>query len=287
MPRHGPFARLAPRRPPWVSWRRKSSSHEGLDVMKSRFFPRLPPTARTLGLCLCAAGLAAAAACSGGGDQTGADQPKIPSAVDDTIKHESCDESSGRVESLDTNNDGKPDIKRVYNKSTGREVCRIVDLDHDGKPDMFEYYDPSGQLRRREAAYDPTGAITMVEGYQGGKLVSRELDTSGDHRIDTWDTFDPASGQRTKRVRDTNADGKIDQWWTWNGTQLSIAIDKDGDGKPDPEATITSGGPPPGTPDAGAKASTDAGGPPPPPPPPVLMPTDDAGPDAADAGGKS
>ena len=34
----------------------------------------------------------------------------------------------------------------------------------------------------------------------------------------------------------------IDQWWTWSGDQLTIAVDKNGDGKPDPETTLVFGG---------------------------------------------
>ena len=101
----------------------------------------------------------------------------------------------GRVEVLDANGDGKPDIKRVYDKSTGRELCRVVDLNHDGKPDMYEYYNADGSLRRREAAYETSDAISEIATYENGKLVHRERDTTGQRKIDTWDTYDPATGQ--------------------------------------------------------------------------------------------
>jgi hypothetical protein len=192
---------------------------------------------------------------------------KLPSAArSSAVEHEACNEG-GKVENLDANGDGKPDIKRVYNG--GREVCRITDLNHDGKPDMFEYYDASGQVRRREADYDDSGVVDAIEHYAGGKLTSRELDTTGQHRIDTWDTFDP-SGKRTKRERDANGDGAIDQWWTWEGDKVTIAFDRDSDGKPDPNDTVVLGasgsavaagpadaGPPPST--ASALGSGDAG----------------------------
>ena len=44
-----------------------------------------------------------------------------------------------------------------------------------------------------------------------------------------------------KRERATKGNGKIDQWWTWEGDHITIAVDKNGDGQPDPDATITVG----------------------------------------------
>ena len=169
-----------------------------------------------------------------------------------------------------------------------QEVCRISDLNRDGKPDMFEYYDNTGQLRRREADYDDNGIVNAIEIYEGGKLVRAELDTTNQGKIDTWDTFDPATGKRVKRERDSTGDGRVDQWWTYNGDQVTIAMDKNGDGLPDPDSVITLG--PSGasipTPVAEAGAAPAESGPaasapPPPPAPPTapndLSPTGDAG----------
>lgn len=218
-------------------------------------------------------GLLAGVGC--GGDEAGVSgKAKLPDGVrSSTIEHEACDESGNKVEVLDANNDGKPDIRRVY--KGGKEVCRISDLNHDGKPDMFEYYDASGELRRREADYDDNGVVNSIEHYEGGKLVRRELDTTNQGRIDTWDFFDPATGKRTKRERDATGDGRIDQWWTYEGDRVTIAMDRNGDGQPDPDSVITlsattgaviSG-------DAGAVATSDDAGAAPPPPPAPSAPT--------------
>ncbi len=226
-------------------------------------------------------------ACGGSSEQTGTADAKLPEGVrSENVEHEACTESGNKVESLDANGDGKADIRRVYDKGTNREVCRITDLNHDGKPDMFEYYDPAGNLRRREADYDDSGVVDAIEYFEGGKLVRRELDTSGQHRIDTWDYFDPATGKRIKRERDATGDGRVDQWWTWSGDQVTIAFDKNNDGKPDPADTLVLGAngtavaPP--VADAGAPVapvaspSSDAGG-------PTLAPAPDTS-SAADAG---
>jgi hypothetical protein len=175
-----------------------------------------------------------------GGRDSGVRNAKLPEGVrSQSIEHESCSESGHRVESVDVNNDGKPDIRRVFDGS--QEICRISDLNRDGKPDMFEYYDKAGQLRRREADYDDNGVVNSIEIYEGGRLVRAELDTTNQGRIDTWDTFDPTTGKRVKRERDSTGDGRVDQWWTYNGDQVTIATDKNHDGQPDPDSVVTLG----------------------------------------------
>lgn len=187
-------------------------------------------------------GLAAVIAVACGGDKDSAvAKSKLPEGVrSQAIEHEACNESGHRVEAVDVNNDGKPDIRRVYDGQ--HEICRISDLNRDGKPDMFEYYDKTGQLRRREADYDDNGIVNAIEIYENGKLVRAELDTTNQGRIDTWDTFDPASGKRIKRERDATGDGRVDQWWTFDGDKVTIAMDKNGDGLPDPDSVVTLGG---------------------------------------------
>ncbi len=226
-----------------------------------------------LTLAIAAAGVSAAVGCAND-SASGVANAKLPDGVrSQVIEHEACEEAGNKVEMLDANNDGKPDIKKV--SKGGREVCRITDLNHDGKPDMFEYYDQTGQLRRREADYDDNGIVNSIEQFENGKMVSRQLDTTNQGKIDTWDFFDPVSGARTKRERDATGDGKIDQWWTYEGGNVTIAMDRNGDGLPDPDSAITLG--PNGqvvAGDAGSLAvASDAGSAPPPPaapPPPTL-----------------
>ncbi|MEA2745896.1 MAG: hypothetical protein QOI41_39 [Myxococcales bacterium] len=203
------------------------------------------------------AGIGASVGC-GSDSASGTANAKLPEGVrSEVIEHEACDESGNKVEMLDANNDGKPDIKKV--SKGGREICRITDLNHDGKPDMWEYYDQTGQLRRREADYDDNGIVNSIEHYENGKLVRRELDTTNQGRLDTWDFFDPTTGARTKRERDATGDGKIDQWWTFDGDKVTIAMDRNGDGLPDPDSTITLG--------SNGQTVTDAGTASAPPPP--------------------
>jgi hypothetical protein len=189
------------------------------------------------------------AAC-GGSEKTSGAKPPHGGARSVVVDHEACDVSGKNVEALDTNGDGKPDIRRVYDGSK-HELCRVADLNHDGKPDLYEYFDSGGTIRRREFCYDDTGVVNAVELYEGGKLVQRQYDTTGQHKIDTWDWFDPNApidaktgrpAHPTRRERDIRGDGVIDQWWTWNGDKVSIATDRNGDGKPDPQSVIQLGG---------------------------------------------
>jgi hypothetical protein len=226
---------------------------------------------------LLAGGLFACGSSASVGASTAKSSGGVP--ANEVLKHEDCTESGNKVESLDTNGDGKPDIRKVFNKS-GRLMCSIVDLNHDGKIDMYEYYDDGGNVRRREFCYDDTGQVNAIEYYDAGKLSHREYDTMGMHKIDTWDYFDGSSptdaktGRPThpaRRERDVTGDGHIDQWWTWSGDNVTIAVDNNGDGKPDPESVITldkkgqpvdtSNPPPPPPPaasSAAAPASTDS-----------------------------
>jgi hypothetical protein len=197
---------------------------------------------------LCAWPLAATAC--GGSDKPAVAADSLQPQVShiETIEHEACKEAGNRVDALDTNGDGKPDIKRVYSGS--QELCRIVDLNGDGKTDMYEYFAADGTVRRREFCYDDTADVNAVEHYEKGHLVAREFDAAGRRRIDTWDTFDPNAQVDPKtgrpahplhRERDTSGDGKVDQWWTWNGNNVTIAVDRTGDGKPDPATAIILG----------------------------------------------
>jgi hypothetical protein len=182
----------------------------------------------TLGLC---------AALSWACNDTGPAKAPTAGPVVENLDHEECNPAGHKTESFDARGNGKAVVTKVYD-GTGHELCRITDINHDGKPDLYEYFDGSGAVRRREADYDGSGVIDSVEFYEGGKLVKREYDTTGQHRVDTWDYFDKTTGKRVRRERDTTNDGRVDQWWTWNGDKITIAIDKDGDGKPEPDMTL-------------------------------------------------
>jgi hypothetical protein len=248
--------------------------------LRSRSTPLKFRLAFGVALSLAAVAAAACGSAEKPGAQAAVAQPT--SQRSKTIEHERCDVSGSHVEALDTNGDGKPDIQRVYDESK-HELCRVVDLNHDGKPDLYEYFDDGGAIRRREFCYGDTGEVNAVETYEAGKLVQRGYDTTGQHKIDTWDWFDPKAPIDSKtgrpahpirRERDVRGGGMIDQWWTWEGDKVSIATDRNGDGRPDPESVIVLGGDDAGGGAAAPSASN------------ALSPSDSGPPAAGSEGGK-
>ncbi len=157
-----------------------------------------------------------------------------PQKRDTTITHEDCSIDSG--EKLDANGDGKPDVWVV--SSGGKESCRAVDLNFDGKIDAWTYFDSTGQVRRRERDYDRDGKIEEISIYQGGSLTEQQRSTTLAGKLDTWQFY--KSGKIARTERDSDGDAIIDQWWEFTTHEKCPLIhsDVDGDGRPDPGATI-------------------------------------------------
>jgi hypothetical protein len=154
------------------------------------------------------------------------------------LQHEDCALDSRERAVLDANGDGRPEIIRVF--ESGREVCRAVDINLDSVIDVFVYYDPSGQVRRRESGFDRDTRPDEVSVYVAGQLVRRERETNNDGKIDTWDYYE--GGRLVREERDSNGDGYVDQWWTFHRPDRPdcgiVVSDDNGDGKPDAGSEI-------------------------------------------------
>ncbi len=184
-----------------------------------------------------------------------------PAAVgerrDTKIVHEACDTDAAGVREVDVNGDGRPDLVRVFQGTV--ESCRSVDLDFDGSVDVWVYNDPTGKMRRREADFDRDGGIDEIALFRGGELMERHQATTFRRQLDTWHFFE--AGKLVRSIRDSNGDGVIDQWWEYPSSDgprcAKVHADANGDGRPDPGATVDLCGegqltPPP------ASADTDA-----------------------------
>lgn len=170
-----------------------------------------------------------------GGAGAGAQSPDGTGKRDTRVVHEDCAIDSGGTEKLDANNDGKPDVSIV--RDGGREVCRAVDLNFDGQIDSWTYFDASGQVRRRERDYDRDGRVEEISLYQGGVLVEQHRATTLTHRLDTWHYY--KAGEIARTERDSDGDEIVDQWWEYQSKKCPlIHSDVDGDGRPDPGATV-------------------------------------------------
>lgn len=154
---------------------------------------------------------------------------------DTEIVLEKCDVSSSDAKKVDANGDGKPEMTQV--SKGARESCRTADLNFDGRTDRTTFFDEKGALRKVESDYDRDGLVDEIAIYEAGALKEKWRATTLDGKLDTWDFF--AKGQVVRTERDENGDGVIDQWWEYpsRGCPL-IHVDADGDGRPDPGASI-------------------------------------------------
>ncbi|HEX4336725.1 MAG TPA: hypothetical protein VH062_12485 [Polyangiaceae bacterium] len=182
---------------------------------------------------------AALSGCAGATPQ--AEGPSAPGEVthrDIRVSHQPCAVDSADAEKINVGGDARPDI--VIVRSGGREVCRSVDMNFDGIVDTWIYRDSSGAVSRRENDYDRDGRIDEIAIYKGGVLVEKERATTLVGRLDTWHFYQ--GGKLARTERDSDGDTQIDQWWEYPKPDQPecplIHSDVDGDGHPDPGATV-------------------------------------------------
>jgi hypothetical protein len=157
---------------------------------------------------------------------------------DTRLTHEDCPVSGAGSSAEDINGDGRPD-RRTANIGE-RPRCRTLDFDFDGLVDAWIFLDEAGQLRRRENDFDGDGRVDEVSLYRAGMLVEEQRVTTRAGKLDTWHYF--SGGKLARTERDSNGDDYIDQWWEYPDRRPSdcplIHSDVDGDGQPDPGATV-------------------------------------------------
>jgi hypothetical protein len=92
--------------------------------------------------------LGGAAGC-GGGPTAVADGPTgSRDTAEEAAVREQCEPEGRRVEAVDVNNDGTPDIRHVYEGSTER--CAQFDMNFDGIVDVTRFFAPDGRSVVRE-----------------------------------------------------------------------------------------------------------------------------------------
>jgi hypothetical protein len=145
-----------------------------------------------------------------------------------------CDTKGRRAVEVDLNQDGKPDVRKVYGKGPEGEVlvCREADLNYDGINDVVYFYDDIGRVVRDEVDLDKDGKIDIISTYIDGKIVKQELDTNSDGVIDSVRYLENDLPIRFEA--DTDGDRRIDHWEYYeDGKLVRIGMDKSGDGKAD------------------------------------------------------
>ena len=167
-------------------------------------------------------------------------EPKAPSdpaqrTVRDTrIIHEPCD--VGGSGGTDVNGDGRVDL--VVERAGAWEKCTAADLNFDGVWDTYVYKARDGVVRRRETDFDRDGRIDEITTFEGGVIATKFSATTLGGKLDTWRYYQ--NGRPFKAERDADGDAAIDQWWEFpKGSDCPlIHTDVDGDGRPDPGATV-------------------------------------------------
>lgn len=167
--------------------------------------------------------------------------PETPDARvrrDTRIVHEPCDTDASGTEARDVDGDGRSDLRIVFRGRT--ELCRSLDFNYDGRVDSWVYRAPDGSVRRRESDFDRDGRIDEIAMYSGGRLTTKQVATNLAGRLDTWQYYE--AGQLTRAERDSDGDSVVDQWWEYPRVPASdcplVHSDVDGDGRPDPGATV-------------------------------------------------
>ncbi len=157
---------------------------------------------------------------------------------DTRLVHEECAVPAAGDAAEDINGDGRADRRTASDGALPR--CRTLDFNYDGAVDAWIYLDDTGQLRRREHDYDGDGGADEVSLYRAGVLVEQHRSTSRAGKLDTWHYF--TAGKLARTERDSNGDDYIDQWWEYPDRRAVdcplIHSDVDGDGQPDPGATV-------------------------------------------------
>lgn len=183
-----------------------------------------------------------------------ANMPKVDPAL--------CDTSGKNVQTFDLNQDGRPDVWKIYaqEEEDGAKLdiltCKQVDYDKDGTKDYVVVYNRQGEMVVEEIDLGLDGTFDAREHYdkKSGTIYMVERDIDHNKNTDTWEKYD-SGGQLESIERDRNGDGKPDLWEQYKaGTLLAILYDDDYDRKVDrkEQATAqvklpTSAPPPPGT----------------------------------------
>lgn len=157
--------------------------------------------------------------------------------VDPTL----CETGGKNVRSYDLNQDGMPDVWRLYKTvdEGGTKVeymtCKQVDFDHDGRKDLVVGFGAKGarQYEKVDLDYDGKFDLSKVFDLKTGKVAEIERDSDFDGKYDFHEIYD--SSERLASVRlDQDGNGEPDVWEQYkDGTLVAILYDDNFDGKVD------------------------------------------------------
>jgi hypothetical protein len=84
------------------------------------------------------------------------------------------------------------------------------DTNHDGRPDVWRQYDDRGQLTHVAIDSNFDGVPDREEEYDHGTLVRRATDRNFDRRTDLVEEFDSVTSEHVRTIVDVDYDGSAD-----------------------------------------------------------------------------
>lgn len=187
----------------------------------------------------------AAAAC-GGGQKKETVQPARTAAGNEDLNlpkvdNDLCETKGKKVSLYDLNQDGKPDVWKLYDEKAARNAnaelmtCKQVDLNHDGKKDYVAQFDEAGNIIVEEYDFDFDGKFDarLYFDRKTGKKYAAERVSGFRNDPDVWEKFGPDEKLEALR-RDRNGDGRPDYWEQYLGGSLDkVLYDDNYDGQVD------------------------------------------------------
>jgi hypothetical protein len=136
----------------------------------------------------------------------------------------------------------KQTTRPTYDKTTGKLTELTYDANKNGRIDTWTDMDGSRPVRSRIDS-DEDGTIDRWEYYDAsGRLAKVGFSSRKDGRVDSWAFAGADGGIARIEVSSTGDEQKIDRWEFYtNGVLESVAMDENGDGKPDRKLSYANG----------------------------------------------
>ena len=136
----------------------------------------------------------------------------------------------------------KDTTRPTYDKTTGKLTQLTYDANKNGRIDTWTDMDGSRPVRSRIDS-DEDGTIDRWEYYdEKGMLTKVGFSSRRNGHVDSW-AFSGADGKISRmEISSTGNEQKIDRWEFYqDGVLASVAMDENGDGKPDRKLTYANG----------------------------------------------
>ncbi|MFB6351086.1 MAG: hypothetical protein ABEN55_01340 [Bradymonadaceae bacterium] len=167
-------------------------------------------------------------------DTEKAKENDLPDSVYAKRKREGeLDREGKKVQSVDLNQDGRPDQWKIHSES-GNRLWIARDMNFDGQVDVWQYPDDAGEVVEEEMDLDMDGTVDLVTYYKNAKIRRKELSVNFDEKFSIVKFYNK-EGKLLRVERDEDRDGTTDVWEYYDdkGNRERVGWDENGDGVPD------------------------------------------------------